>query len=100
MNLLFFFFINTNLGCTIAFFNAGTVLNSATNEISDMPANFTVGLGDMVPRMGGHAWNIDEQPNALTWVEPIWVRQSFSVQVTLDFLVNLVQVFIKIFLTL
>ena len=42
-----------------------------------MPENFVVGEGDMVPLMGGHGWDVSNQPNA-NWVEPVWLMGPYD----------------------
>jgi len=45
-----------------------------------MPNGFKFGMGDMVPLMGGHAWNFDNQPNADTkpWEEPVNLMGNYD----------------------
>ena len=46
-----------------------------------MPDNFVVGIGDMVPLMGGHAWDVANQPNATAgkpWVDPLWIMGTYD----------------------
>ena len=44
-----------------------------------MPDGFAVGLGDFIPLMGGHAWDMANQPNASNpWVDPIWVMGPYD----------------------
>jgi len=66
----------------LAFFNFGKVIDvqrSATDQPSNMPADFVVGLGEMVPLMGGHAWNpSDEPPSFLEWDTPVWVMGPYD----------------------
>ena len=56
----------------IEFFNVDT--NIIEGSPANMPPGFEVPPGDLVPLMGGHAWDVDAQPTAATWTEPIWVR--------------------------
>jgi len=52
-----------------------TMLGS--NQPSNMPNGFVVPASDMVPHMGGHAWDPDQQPaDAMSWMEPVWVRKK------------------------
>lgn len=66
----------------LAFFNVGTVTGvqrSATDQASNMPADFVVGMGDMVPLMGGHAWNPShEPPSFLEWDTPVWIMGPYD----------------------
>jgi len=44
-----------------------------------MPAGFEIGMGDMIPLMGGHAWNFTNQPsNASEWEDPVWVMGPYD----------------------
>lgn len=44
-----------------------------------MPSGFEVPLGDMVPLMGAHAWDISTQPGPNnTWVEPVWLMGTYD----------------------
>jgi len=61
----------------IGFFNVNTVLGSGA--LSNMPAGFEIGMGDMVPLMGGHAWNFANQPtSASAWEDPVWVMGPYD----------------------
>lgn len=66
----------------LAFFNVGTVIEvqrSATDQPSNMPAGFVVGMGDMLPLMGGHAWNPSQEPlSNLEWDTPIWIMGPYD----------------------
>jgi len=47
--------------------------------VSNMPAGFNVGMDDMVPFMGGHAWDISKQPSPdKPWVEPTLVMGTYA----------------------
>jgi len=59
------------------FFNVNTVLESG--DLSNMPAGFVIGLEDMIPLMGGHAWNESNQPSASNpWVAPMWMMGPYD----------------------
>jgi hypothetical protein len=59
------------------FFNVNTVLGSG--DLSNMPAGFVIGLEDMIPLMGGHAWNESNQPSASNpWVAPMWMMGPYD----------------------
>lgn len=61
----------------LGFFNVNTVLGSGA--LSNMPAGFEIGMGDMIPLMGGHAWNFTNQPsNASEWEDPVWVMGPYD----------------------
>merc|ERR1711982_221821 len=60
-----------------AFFNVSTV--GASDQPSNMPAGFVVGIADNVPLMGGHAWDLNKQPpSSFEWVEPIWLMGPYD----------------------
>ena len=67
---------------SLAFFNVGTVIGvqcSATDQPSNMPADFVVGMDAMVPLMGGHAWNPSHEPlSSLKWDTPVWVMGPYD----------------------
>jgi len=65
-----------------AFFNAATVQPSG--QLSNMPANFSFGLYDNVPLMGGHSWNPSTQPDLTvgTWTDPYWLMGSYDGGIT------------------
>jgi hypothetical protein len=67
---------------SLAFFNVGTVIGaqcSATDQPSNMPADFVVGMDAMVPLMGGHAWNPSHEPlSSLEWDTPVWVMGPYD----------------------
>jgi hypothetical protein len=45
----------------------------------NLPANFVVMPGDMVPVMGGHAWDPATQPDsAFNWTEPVMVMGYYD----------------------
>lgn len=45
----------------------------------NMPAGFVVGIADMVPLMGGHAWDPNsEPPSNLEWVDPVWIMGPYA----------------------
>jgi len=68
------------------FFEVATV--TSTNPIYEddpfgqprnMPSGFQVGIADMIPLMGGHAWNFVQQPSsAMEWAEPIWIMGPYA----------------------
>jgi hypothetical protein len=60
------------------FLNVNTVsFGPDAGKPSNMPDNFVV--GDMVPLMGGHGWDVSNQPNATDpWVEPVWVMGPYA----------------------
>lgn len=59
------------------FFNVNTMLGS--NQPSNMPNGFVVPASDMVPHMGGHAWDPDQQPaDAMSWMEPVWTMGTYD----------------------
>lgn len=44
-----------------------------------MPSGYDLGVGDMIPLMGGHAWDISNQPNASNpWVDPLWIMGPYD----------------------
>lgn len=44
-----------------------------------MPPGFQVGMTDMLPLMGGHSWNPDQEPaSTFDWVEPIWIMGPYD----------------------
>ncbi len=50
---------------------------------SNMPPGFVVGLEDMIPLMGGHAWNPNQEPpSSLEWVNPIWIMGPYNGDIT------------------
>jgi hypothetical protein len=67
---------------SLAFFNVGTVIGvqcSATDQPSNMPADFVVGMSDMIPLMGGHAWNPSHEPDSVeTWDTPVWLMGPYD----------------------
>jgi len=64
-------------GYMLGFYNVNTVLGSG--DLSNMPAGFEIGMGDMVPLMGGHAWNVANQPSASNpWVAPVWIMGPYD----------------------
>lgn len=74
---------------TIAFFNVSTISPDDPASIQrafdpdeqpkNMPAGFVVGMADMIPLMGGHAWNLDQNPpSSLEWVDPIWIMGPYN----------------------
>jgi hypothetical protein len=64
----------------VGFFNVNTVLDE-NGQPSNMPAGYTVDRDAMVPLMGGHAWDLADQPNftaANPWVEPMWIMGPYD----------------------
>jgi hypothetical protein len=62
----------------LGFFNVNTILGT-DGDISNMPDGFKLGMGDMVPLMGGHAWNVADQPNAANpWTEPVTLMGNYD----------------------
>jgi len=45
-----------------------------------MPDNFVVGIGDFIPLMGGHAWDVATQPDLsiAPWVDPVWIMGPYD----------------------
>jgi hypothetical protein len=72
----------------LAFFNVSTVVGAGTTvnvqrAITDQPINmpegYRVGIADMVPLMGGHAWNPQQEPPSfMEWMEPIWIMGPYN----------------------
>ena len=59
------------------------MLGPDTGSISNVPKDFEVGPLDMVPLMGGHAWNVLTQPSKTSpWVDPIWIMSPFDGKIT------------------
>eukprot|EP00979_Chaetoceros_neogracilis_P007873 scaffold1698_cov279-Chaetoceros_neogracile.AAC.32 len=62
--------------------NSGLVIGvqcSATDQPSNMPADFVVGMSDMIPLMGGHAWNPSHEPDSVeTWDTPVWLMGPYD----------------------
>eukprot|EP00532_Pseudo-nitzschia_australis_P015554 CAMPEP_0168269464 /NCGR_PEP_ID=MMETSP0141_2-20121125/14333_1 /TAXON_ID=44445 /ORGANISM="Pseudo-nitzschia australis, Strain 10249 10 AB" /LENGTH=295 /DNA_ID=CAMNT_0008210095 /DNA_START=467 /DNA_END=1352 /DNA_ORIENTATION=+ len=55
-----------------AFFDWETLPGST--QPRNMPEGFEVDLVAMIPLMGGHFWNMKEQPtNFMSWTEPTWI---------------------------
>ena len=45
----------------------------------NMPAGYVVGIADMIPLMGGHAWDLNQvPPSSQEWVDPIWVMGPYN----------------------
>jgi len=65
-----------------AFFNVATIQPSG--KLSNMPEGFEFGLGDNVPLMGGHSWNVENQPDLTSgsWEDPIWIMGSYDGAIT------------------
>jgi len=74
----------------LAFFNvsnvvdvgAGTSVNvqrAITDQPINMPEGYRSGITDKIPLMGGHAWNLQQEPpSSMEWVEPIWVMGPYN----------------------
>mmetsp|Transcript_2103 Transcript_2103/g.3094 ORF Transcript_2103/g.3094 Transcript_2103/m.3094 type:complete len:340 (-) Transcript_2103:195-1214(-) len=64
------------------FFNVNTIISGPdAGKPANMPDGFHVGIGDFVPLMGGHAWDMENQPNAAAgkpWVDPVWVMGPYD----------------------
>ena len=64
---------------SLAFFNVSRVQCSATDQPSNMPADFVVGIDHNIPLMGGHAWNPSHEPkSSLKWDTPIWIMGPYD----------------------
>jgi len=51
-------------------------------QLSNMPPNFEVSVGDFIPLMGGHAWDLSAQPSLTNpWVDPIWIMGPYDATV-------------------
>jgi len=66
-----------------AFFDIdySTMLGSGKDgkAVMNMPSSFHVGAGDMVPLMGGHAWDEANQPSPeKPFVDPVWVMGTYD----------------------
>eukprot|EP00533_Pseudo-nitzschia_delicatissima_P008737 CAMPEP_0116095088 /NCGR_PEP_ID=MMETSP0327-20121206/9477_1 /TAXON_ID=44447 /ORGANISM="Pseudo-nitzschia delicatissima, Strain B596" /LENGTH=369 /DNA_ID=CAMNT_0003586733 /DNA_START=343 /DNA_END=1452 /DNA_ORIENTATION=- len=71
----------------LAFFNVATVGTevsvqrsfNASEPLRNMPADFQVGMADMIPLMGGHTWNPNQlPPSSLEWAKPIWIMGPYD----------------------
>ena len=66
----------------LAFFDIATVdaePSNASEPLRNMPADFIVGMADMIPLMGGHTWNPNQlPPSSLEWVKPIWIMGPYD----------------------
>jgi hypothetical protein len=61
------------------FFNVNTIFGTDAEKLANMPNGFQIGLYDMVPLMGGHAWDFDTQPaSSNEWVDPIWIMGPYD----------------------
>jgi len=64
---------------SLAFFNVSRVQCSATDQPSNMPADFVVGMDHNIPLMGGHAWNPSHEPESfLKWDTPVWIMGPYG----------------------
>jgi hypothetical protein len=62
------------------FFNSNNIISGPdTGKHVNMPSGFVIGIGDMVPLMGGHAWDTSNQPSPSNpWEDPFWIMGPYD----------------------